>query len=373
MEQSKLYLIAPNYAEAGALETLPQTSGLHILKNDNLVQSELRFNTHDKVCITSEASIELVKNRLIDSSKQKAIDTLKDKYRFREVLTSIYPNYQFKSVALDEISKLEVHSNAILKPAKGCFGTAVKLLTPETNLQTIVQEIDEELQKNASVLSSEVLSSNQFILEDYIEGEEYAVDMFYDANGKPHIVNVYHHPMPKHEAYLHMIYYSSKAVFERIYDKAMDFFTALNAILQVKNFTMHSEFRYDGQRLIPIEINCMRFGGMGLGNMVYHTMGVNPYQCFNTGSSPNWDQLWNHPEHAQNVYAFFIAYNGTNVDTQKQQPDIDKLKAQFTQVVQEELFDYQKQLAFGVFSLKETTDSLQRLLQIDFNNYFKPI
>ena len=170
MNRSKLYLIAPNYAESGTLETLPQTDGLQILKNDDLVRSKIRFSSNDLVCITSEASIEQVKQRMDDENKKNAIGILKDKYRFREVLRRIYPSYKFKRLKFEDIASLNINTKYVLKPAKGCFGTAVKVITKESNLLEIAAEIKQELNKNSSVLSSEVLSENEFILEDFIDG-----------------------------------------------------------------------------------------------------------------------------------------------------------------------------------------------------------
>ena len=373
MSESKFLLISPNAAEAGALETLPPTPGLRIMKNDEVINENLRFSPDDLICITSEASIELVKNRMDDPVKKNALAVLKDKFRFREILTGIYPDYQFRKLSLSDIESLSVNSKVILKPSKGCFGTAVKTIYPDSDMELVIKEIKQELLTNGSVLSSEVLSDNEFILEEYIEGEEYAVDMFYDGQGRPHVVNIYHHPMPENEAYLHMIYYSSKAVFDRIYDKAMVFFEALNSVLNVKNFPMHSEFRYHQDSLQPIEINSMRFGGMGLGNMSYYSMGLNPYESFKRGQSPDWDDVWKSNNQDDVIYAFFIAYNGTQVDTNKEKPNIEKLKREFTEVLHEEHFDYQSQLAFGIFCLKESSTNLRRLLSIDFNEYFEPI
>lgn len=224
--------------------------------------------------------------------------------------------------------------------------------------------------KNSSVLSESVLSHNDFILEEYISGEEYAIDMFFDENGEPHIVNIYYHPMPKIESYLHMIYYTSKEVFDKIYDKAITFFKKLNEILDVKNFIIHSEFKYDNE-LIPIEINSMRFGGMGLGNMIYHSVGVNPYEYFKIGKSPNWKEIW--AMNDDNIYAFFIAYNGTNIDKSTYEPNIQKLRLDFTKILNEKIFDYRSQLAFGIFCIKENKQNIKKLLEIEFNEYFKLI
>lgn len=367
---NKLYLISPESSEAGTLETLPVTKGMNLIKDNQITSNDFYFHKDDKICITSEASLEIVKNKIVDPTKKDAINLLKDKYKFREILTEIYPDYKFQKINFDSIKSLQIDKKTVLKPSKGCFGTAVKIIDKNSDLIKVSKEIKLEIQKNSSVLSNNVLSQNDFILEEYISGEEYAVDMFFDENGEPHIVNIYYHPLPKVESYLHMIYYTSKEVFDKIYDKAITFFKKLNKILDVKNFVIHSEFKFD-KELIPIELNSMRYGGMGLGNMIYHSIGLNPYEYFNLGKSPKWKEIWT--KHNDSVYAFFIAYNGTNIDKSAYEPNLEKLRLNFTEILREEIFDYKKQLAFGVFCIKENKQNINKLLEIEFNDYFKPI
>ena len=163
------------------------------------------------------------------------------------------------------------------------------------------------------------------------------------------------------------IYYMSKAVFEKIYPRAIAFFKKLGDKLPLKNIVLHSEFKLD-QELVPIEINAMRFGGMGLGNMIYHSLNINPYQYFIEGRSPDWDKIW--AQYPQHNFVYFIAYNGTQIDKTTQQPNLNKLESEFTNILNRTLFDYQKQLAFGAYILEESTENISKLLQIDFNEYF---
>jgi hypothetical protein len=125
----------------------------------------------------------------------------------------------------------------------------------------------DEMCRNAEVLSASALSADRLIVEQHVDGEEYAADVFLDANGDPVLTSTYRHPMPANPAYLHMVYYSSRAVMDLVAPQAMEVFRALNDELGATNLAMHSEFRLEEGRLIPIEINSMHFGGMGLGNM----------------------------------------------------------------------------------------------------------
>ena len=370
LDRQKVYLVTSN-AEAGTLESLPVTAQMEIISNDDLLQTNLRFSKNDKVCIASEAAIETIVSRMDDLARKNAIEVLKNKYAFRKMLADLYPNYQYQLVKMQEVKDLKITQKSIIKPVKGVFGTAVRIIDRDTDLTKLVSELKIELSRNENVFSNGVLSKEDFIIEQYIEGEEYAVDMFYNATGEACITNIYHHPIPHNKAYLHMIYYSSKEVFDDIYVKAKHFFTELNQILSVTNIPLHSEFKLCNNKLIPIEINILRFGGMGLGNLVFHSLGINPYACFLNNTEPDWQKIWQ--EDTNDIFAFFIAYNGASINISNYRPNRERLKQQFTQILLEHSFDYQKQLTFGIYYLKETQENLSALLEIEFDDFFEKI
>jgi hypothetical protein len=335
-------------------------------------QPELRFGTDDKVCLTTESIIEDVLERLDDANRRNAVLTLKDKFAFRELLNSIYPDFYFKQGTLEDLlgERLDDTSKYVIKPVKGCFGTGVRVIDGSVDRQTLIEEVQAEIARNGSVLSSSVLTPDEFLIESYIEGEEYAVDMFYNSQGEPVITNVYHHPMPENLAYLHMLYYASRETFERVYPLAKDFFRKLNQTLEVTNLPIHAEFRLQDGQLMPIELNSFRFGGMGLGNLGYHALGVNSYQHFIEDSEPDWESVW---DDKHNIFGFFIAYNGSNVELASTAPDWERMRSQFSRVILEVPFDYQKQLAFGILYIEEKPENVPALLRIEFDDYFVPL
>ncbi|WP_223548607.1 ATP-grasp domain-containing protein [Aestuariivivens sp. NBU2969] len=368
--KNKLFLVYPESAESGTLETLPNTEAMELVQENSFIDRFRDISKSIKVCVTSEATLESILKNLSDEIKKSAIQSMKHKHLFRKLLQEDYPSLKYRHINFDEIVQLKISEKKVLKPVKGCFGTAVKIIDKNSDLKQTCNEIKKEISKNSSILSKTVLSQSEFIIEDFIEGEEYAVDMFYDSKGNPHIVNIYYHPLPKHIEYLHMIYYTNKSIFEKIYSDAIAFFNKLSDKLELKNIALHSEFKHN-QNLIPIEINAMRFGGMGLGNMIYHSLNVNPYLCFINEKSPDWNRLWK--KYPNNNFVYFIAYNGSQVNKSKQQPNLSKMESEFTKILNKTIFDYQSQLAFGVYTLDENFESIQRLLQIDFNEYFEDI
>ncbi len=371
-KENLTWLISDPDAEAGAIETTPATHGMSLLTKQELAQINPRFGTNDKVCITSEAVMDAVLQRLDDEDRRNAITIFKDKHAFRELLRGMYPELHFEQIASRDLYTLNLDPQRkyVIKPVKGCFGSGVRLIDGDADLIALGEDIYSELQRNAAIFSDSVLSIDQLIVEDYIEGEEYAVDMFYDSEGQPVITNIYHHPIPNNPAYLHMLYYSSQAVFERLFDPAMRFFEALNQQLNVRRLPIHCEFRMMQERLIPIEFNSLRFGGMGLANLSYYAVGVNAYDCFVTETRPDWREIWQgRPDTA---FGFFIAYNGTQVDTAVQQPDWARFRTLFSKILLEVPFDYQNQLAFGILYIEEPVDRIGTFLNTEFNEYFVP-
>lgn len=360
--------IITSSVEAGTLETLPEIPEMELIPHEALVGSSRVFDREEKICITSEYSLSAVMNCL-DPSRKKAVEVLKDKFLFRNILKEMYPEYSFRSIKTDEISSLKIDRKSVIKPSRGIFGTAVRIVDPETDLHALRRELNDELKQNARVYPDSVLSAGDFILEDFIDGEEYAVDMFYDSAGNPNIVNIYHHPIPQNKAYLHMLYNSSKASFDAVYEKSMQFFSELNRLLDVTNFVMHAEFKAWQGRLFPVEINCMRFGGMGLCNLLYYSLGINPFLCFLHDQAPDWNLIWK--EKGDQIYSFFIAYNGAGIESDKARPLPEKLKSRFTQVLHEHLFDYRRQLAFGIYFLQENEDNISKLLNLEFDEFFE--
>lgn len=368
-----MYLVISEKAEPGTLDTLPKTEGLTIIKEDELINSDIFFTDEDTVAITTESVLDVVNQKTTSKNKLRATQILKDKVLFREVISNMFEDYMFLSVTIDELPNINITKKMIIKPRKGFFGTAIRIIDEHSDLQKISTDIKAELTKNKKVFSDSILSTEDLLVEDFISGEEYAVDMFYDKNGKPQILNIYYHPKPKHEEYIHMLYCSSKETHEALESKIIDFYTKLNETLQVKNYPIHGEFKLDNDTLIPIEMNPLRFGGMGLGNMSFYTMNVNPYEYLSKGKTPDWKSIWNNPEHKNAVYNFLIAYNGKSIDVKSEKPNIDKLKNELGKVLNETHFDYQKGLVFGIFTSKETKESIENLKKIDFDNFFERI
>ena len=366
----RAFLVTDAEAEAGGPETLIAPPGLAVISRQELADSDIDFRAGQKVAIATEAAMESVVARL-DDDRRRVIATLKDKAAFRRVLADDYPDVTCETVATADLAsvRLDPDRRYVVKPALGVFGTAVRTIEGSHDLDLLRDEITAEVAAKVGVLSASALSSDRLVIERYIDGEEYAVDAFFDADGEPVVTGAFHHPMPAIPAYLHMAYVMSAAIHERVAGPAEAFFRTLAARLGgIRNLAMHAEFRMERGRLVPIEINSMRFGGMGLGNMAAHVVGVNAYDHFVHDTRPDWTAL--HDDAAS--FVFFIAYNGTSVDVERSVPDWDALRARFSDIALEVPFDHRRQLAFGILYAREPADRVAELLEIEFDDLFVP-
>ena len=118
---NQIYLIYPGSSEAGTMETLPETTGMSKIQSNHLNESSIYFSENDKVCMTSEACLELVKDRIECVQKKNAIEILKDKIKFRELIKPQFPGYQFQAISFEGIGKINLQKKIIFKTSKRMF------------------------------------------------------------------------------------------------------------------------------------------------------------------------------------------------------------------------------------------------------------
>ena len=66
---SVLYLVFPRNAESGTLETLPDTKGMQLIREDEFLELSSETINASKICITSEAALESVASKIDEDSK----------------------------------------------------------------------------------------------------------------------------------------------------------------------------------------------------------------------------------------------------------------------------------------------------------------
>lgn len=372
-KQTNHWLLVDNHSEqASPIERLRSNPALHVLNKEALKNAEnLRFAQDDKICITSETVLDIAIQRIDDQSLVHLIETMKNKVACREMLRDLYPNFYFEVIPLWELPlrTFDPTKKYVLKPVKGYHATAVRIFDTSMDLNSVVVEVEQELERNLKFFPTSVLSQGEFFVEEFIEGEEYAVDMFYSETGEPVILNIYHHPIPQKFEYLHALYYTSADVFALLHDRFVEFFRHLNQSLQARRFPIHGEFKFDGKRLVPIELNPVRFGGSGLADLAYHAFGFNPFEHFFLDKKPDWQEIW--ASRRDKLYAWVLGYNGSGINVEDYRPHLSKFRGLFTHILSDVALNYQNDPAFAVIYIEEyDLQKIYKLVNTEFKEYF---
>jgi len=242
-------------------------------------------------------------------------------------------------------------------------------LDENTDRNVLTSEITRQLNIRTNIFSDQVVAKDRLIVEEFIDGDEYAVDMFYNEDGQPIITNICFHPLPKKLEYLHVVYYTNYEIFYKLYNNLIQFFTELNKTINACDIPIHGEFKLHKGKLTPVELNPLRFGSDGFADLSYHAFGANPFLCFANNCSPDWEKVWKGRE--DKVYAFYLGYNGSDLDTSKYRPDFFNFRRLFSNVLADTAMNYQNTLAFSVMYIEENSlDRINELLEVEFNEYF---
>lgn len=368
------YIITGNTYNSKFINELSERSDIKAMSGEELEKSDIEFSPTDKVYVPSETSLSIVMDRMQDKGYVEGINKLKNKYFCREVLSSIYPDLYFAKAALAEIPSLELgDKKVVIKPLKGFFGTGVRIADKNTDLLKLAYEMNKEVEASVQFFPETILTRDEYIIEEYLSGDEYAVDMFFDEHGKPAIMNIYFHPEPEIPDYFHLMYYTNKGIFDSYLNTFLSFFVELNQIMNLKSFPMHAEFKLQDGVMVPIELNPMRYGGFGLADLTYHSYNYQPITAYFDDNRVDWSAIWE-PRHKHN-YAWVLGYNGKDISVDAHRPNHEKFKellAEHNNILDYVVLDYQTNPVFSLAYLKnDNLKLLKELLKTEFNQFFE--
>lgn len=259
--------------------------------------SQLKKDPVMPVYTNSENSIAWIQQNLQGTRLPEMIETFKNKFKFRQLIQEAYPDYFFRSISLSELRDTDISDFKfpfIIKPAVGFFSIAVHKVDRKEDWLDIVGKIEKQIEKTKALYPKEVVSNTEFIIEEYIRGEEYAFDCYFDLDGKPTILNVLHHVFTSEYDVSDRVYSSSKEVIDRLHQPIMDFLLMVGSKIELKNFPLHIEIRETSPgKINPIEVNPMRFGGWcTTADLTWFAYGINSYEYFFNSQKPDWKKVF---------------------------------------------------------------------------------
>jgi len=240
----------------------------------------------------SENAIGWIADHLADTPLPGRIDVFKDKVRFRQLVADLYPEYGFADLSLGDLRAFDpasLRTPFVIKPAVGFFSMGVHVVDTPEAWPGIVDTIEREVETFKAIYPDPVLGLHRFIAEEVIEGDEFAVDAYFDSEGRVTIVNIYGHLFASADDVSDRVYYTSVELIERYREPFAAFLGEVGKRAGLVDFPMHAELRVDGSgRVAPIEINPMRFGGWCATDLAHFAYGMNPYTMYLEGLAPDW-------------------------------------------------------------------------------------
>lgn len=350
--------------DTGIAREMGFNPGPDLIDADRAVK-EVQSSDNLMIYATSENSIGWMAEHLGFTGIPDKIALFKNKVKFRELIRPLYPDFYFKGVplnGLDGFSPDTGHYPFIIKPAVGFFSMGVyKVSTPEEWIR-IRSSILQDINKVKDLYPSEVFNSTFFIMEQCIEGDEFAIDAYFNAEGEPVILNITKHIFASADDVTDRVYSTSKKIIQENIEQFTRFLEETGRLADVKNFPVHAEVRREESgRIIPIEINPMRFGGWcTTPDLAWHAYGFNPYEYYFFQKKPQWQEiLENKPD---NFFSIIVLNNSTGFDTREILSfNYDAVATGFEKILELRKINFKEYPIFGILFAETSKDNYPEL------------
>lgn len=370
-----MFILENPYISNLMLETLEKNQ-FEVLKNSVAEKFTNEYNLNlvnmdcEKIYSNSENSIDWVLNNCKNSNIARLINLCKNKFEFRKALKSVYPNFFFTEIAFDDLDKIDISTfpeQFIIKPSVGFLSMGVHKVSSHSQWKNIVELLKTETETFVKHFPDTVLSSAGFIIEEIIQGEEFAVDAYYDENGKPVILNIFQHPFVSEDDVSDRAYISSKEIIENNLECFEKVLSDIGNTLGMKNFPIHIEL-IKGKEIIPVEINPMRFAGWCTTDLAYYAYGINIYEYFNNNLKPDWNKILDGKD--GKIYYFAMAETPQNIEKNKICFDYEKLEKSFSKILDFRKINYLEKPLFAViFGEAKNMDEINKILQLEMTDF----
>ncbi|OES45462.1 ATP-grasp domain-containing protein [Domibacillus iocasae] len=282
-----------------------------VLKEENPVNCTAFFDSlgeKQRLLTNSESGLSLLNAYCPDSDQNRWSKLFKNKGKMRAILSNIYPDYFYQVVTADNLFSLQIDRipfPVVLKPTFGYSSVGVYKVKQKEEWEKALRQFEADIMLSKDLYDPAVINQKNLLIEKWIQGEEYAVDGYYDEQGNPVILNMFKRLFKDEYDTSDRIYYTSKQVIEEIYDQAHSFMTELQKLIPLRNYPIHFEIRKQGDIVIPIEVNPLRFAGAGTTDLGYYAYGHNVYEQYFTQQKPNWKSIIEGMD--ESIYSFCCA------------------------------------------------------------------
>ncbi|WP_372800165.1 ATP-grasp domain-containing protein [Lutibacter sp.] len=337
---------------------------------------KIKDNPTIPIYSNSENSIGWVEEHLHFTKLPQQISLFKNKLKFRALIADIFPEYFFKGIKFTDLKNINVHHLKfpfIIKPTVGFFSIAVHKVDSAKEWESVLNAIENEVSNFKSHYPKQVIDITDFIIEEYIDGEEYAVDCYFNNKGEPVILNVLHHIFSSANDVSDRVYSTSKTIIETYFTQIQSFLQLIGKKANLKNFPIHIEIRVNPEgKVYPIEVNPLRFGGWcTTGDLAWYAYGINSYEYFLKGKKPDWNEIFKTRESQK--YSIVLLDNGLGIpENTISHFDFEKLLKDFKKPLTLRKTDFKKYPIFGFVFVETTAENeheLSTILTSDLQKY----
>ena len=354
------------------------THGPHVIEEQDAID-RARHGDLPVYYTNSENAIGWIAKHLAFTELPAKIDLFKNKVKLRQLLRPLYPDFFFKEVPFNRLEGLhaqDIPLPCIIKPSVGFFSMGVYRVSTPQAWGTVISAIQSEMKSLEGLYPSEVLDTTSFIIEQVIEGDEFAFDAYFDAQGEPVILNILHHVFSHEADVSDRVYVSSKQIIQDNLADFTAFIAQVGQLARVKNFPVHVEIRRNRHGgLAPIEINPLRFGGWcTTADMAHFAYGFNPYVYCANQLKPDWNTLLQGKDDL--LYCLIVLNNATGIEgCDIESFDYDLLLSTFKAPLELRKSNFKKHPHFGfLFTETQAHDmhEIQTILKSDLSEFIRP-
>ncbi len=384
-----MYLVDKPYVSAFLIDTIKENNyplvaiksakelvadaSLNWMSEEEAIAS-LKNNPSQPIYSNSENALSWIEEHFGESELSKQINILKNKAEFREQIKALFPDFKFQKIKLENIQDLATEDLSfpfVIKPSIGFLSLGVYIVKDENDWIKAKEEIRSQNLK--SIFPKNVLDTSYFILEDFIHGEEYAIDYYHNERGEVVLLNVLHHVFSSGTDTSDRVYSTSKAIVNQHKAELEKFLSIIGNKLNLRNFPAHAEVRIDEKgKIVPIEINPLRFGGWcTTGDLLGIAVGFNSYKYYFENGCPNWDAIYQGKENK--TFSIIVLDNNSGIKpTDIAEFDYKALANDFDNPIAIRPIDIHKYPLFG-FVFAETDshkkEELYDILSSDLRKY----
>ena len=327
-------------------------------------------NTEEPFIYTnSENSLSWIFKHLKKTKRPEQIRLFKDKYKFRELTKELFPDFLFRKITVEEIQTVaidELKLPFVIKPSLGFFSIGVHIVHSKEDWVNAQKELNYDNLK--SIYPKEVLDASTFIIEEYIEGEEFAIDAYFNAQGEAVILNILHHKFSSGTDVSDRVYTTSQRIIRKHIKAVEAFLKPIGEKAELKNFPLHLEVRIDKNGVVkPIEINPQRFGGWcTTGDLSWYAFNLNSYEYFFQNKKPNWDKIFE--DKGNETHSIILLNNNSGIQPSEiSHFDFETLQKDLENILVIRKFDFNKYPAFGLL-FTETSEGNEKELDVILNS-----